>query len=631
GGGTAGAGATGVVGAHAPWVELASAVLDVQGGVASSAGGKGQNGGVIHLVASGDVSLDPSQPAVPAQTVPATPAGAKVVDDAALAADVSTGGDASIASATSGGTDAMRTITAGGDLYVTGTLRAADLGSGRQGLTLKATNTIYVSGTIDASGAAGSGQAGGAVTLSAKTVIITGKVLTAGGDGGTSGGAAGALSIQASTGGVFITGTVDASGGNVNAGGTLIAGPGATLKIQSGGDVGISGVVLVRGGGAANSGAGSAQGGDAGALVIDSNGAVTLGGVIDGRGGLAKATGAGGTVAAGKAGQVAVGETAAPKSIAIRVPVVATGGDGDAAAGTGGNLKPEPGTGSVVIAGAHELDLSGGNSMSMPGAGGLLNGGPRTESGMGGVHITGDVTVNGGSIMAGGSGNGADGGRIYMELIPTVGNVAIDQSANLVVNGGASGGTGTAGGGGHVWFWTKDGDITCAGHVVTDGGDAPDPGGVGGKGGMIYFFSDANFNATTTTDAAGTTAPGNLWITATGVLESSGGSGAMGGSARSDGIAGRVPPFPDEQESIAIFLNCDGAHGNTFNWMENDGWLYANGGAHNGNGGDIVYHGIPKNARQDPLFDTYGDYPVPSGNIQMMGDGTGKKGDFLGE
>ena len=39
-----------------------------------------------------------------------------------------------------------------------------------------------------------------------------------------------------------------------------------------------------------------------------------------------------------------------------------------------------------------------------------------------------------------------------------------------------------------------------------------------------------------------------------------------------------------------------------------------------------MYHGIPKNARQDPKFDTYGDYPVPSGNIQNKGDGTGPKG-----
>ena len=243
GGGIGGAGATGPVGAHAPWVELASAVLDVQGGTAVSAGGKGQNGGLIHLVASGDVALDPSQPAVPAQTVPATPAGAKAVDDAALATDVSASGDASIASATSGGTDATRTITAGGDLYVTGTLRAADLGSGRQGLTLKATNTIYVSGTIDASGAAGSGQAGGAVNLSAKTVIVTGKILTAGGDGSALGRRGRSDHDQAASGGTFITGTVDASGGNVNASGTLIAGPGAQLKIQSGGDVGISGAV----------------------------------------------------------------------------------------------------------------------------------------------------------------------------------------------------------------------------------------------------------------------------------------------------------------------------------------------------------------------------------------------------
>src|SRR5206468_11996244 len=133
------------------------------------------------------------------------------------------------------------------------------------------------------------------------------KIVTAGGDGSASAGAAGPITIQTASGGTFITGIVDASGGNVNAGGTLIAGPGAQLKIQSGGDVGISGVVVIRGGGAANSGAGAAQGGDAGALVIDSNGAVTLGGVIDGRGGLAKATGAGGTVAAGKAGNVQIG------------------------------------------------------------------------------------------------------------------------------------------------------------------------------------------------------------------------------------------------------------------------------------------------------------------------------------
>lgn len=626
GGGSMGTGGSpgmgGTVGGHPPWVELAQGQMNVQGGVALSAGGVGQNGGLVHLIASGDVSFDPSQPAVPAQAVPATPSAATAVDATALAADVSVGGDASISGAVSaGGADATRKLTVGGDLYVTGTLRTADLGAARQGLTVQANGTIYVSGTIDASGA--SGQAGGAVQLTAKQVIVTGKILTAGGSGDTSGGVAGALEIH-TTQATFVTGTLDASGGNANGSGTLVAGAGAQVKVQAVGDVGIAGTVRVRGGGAANSAAGAAQGGDGGSLVVDSNGAVTIGGVVDGRGGLAKAAGAGGAVTGGKAGEIHVGEYAPPKSLAILVPLVATGGDGTASAGTGGTLTPAPGTGSFVVAGAHAIDLSGGNSMTMPGAGGLLNGGPRTDPGSGGVHVSGDITVNGGSILMGGSGNGADGGRIDMELIPTSGAVAIDQTANLVVNGGASGGTGTAGGGGHVWFFTKDGDITCAGHVATNGGDAPGDAGVGGKGGMIYFFSDNNHN--------GVDVPlGNLLITSTGLLESNGGNGATGGSARSDGIAGNVPSFPDNQEEIAIFLNCDGQHGNTFNWMENDGWLHANGGAHNGNGGDIVYHGIPKNARQDPNFDSYGDYPVPSGNIQMLGDGTGEKGDFLGE
>ena len=34
------------------------------------------------------------------------------------------------------------------------------------------------------------------------------------------------------------------------------------------------------------------------------------------------------------------------------------------------------------------------------------------------------------------------------------------------------------------------------------------------------------------------------------------------------GIAGAVAPFPEEQEKFAIFLNCDGQHGETHNWMD---------------------------------------------------------------
>jgi hypothetical protein len=627
---TGGSGGATMVGPHPPWTELGAPAVDVQGGTASSPGGVGQNGGLVHLVAGGDVSFDPSQSAVAAPAVPAVPAGATTIASGSLAADLTVNGSATFeAGATSGGTDAVRTVVAGGDLFVSGSLRSADLGGARQGLTLQSTSgTIYVSGTVDSSGAEGSGQAGGAIQLIAKQVVVTGKVLSNGGGGEATGGPAGSITIKTSQ-GVFVTGTLDASGGNVIGGGSLAGGAATSVKIQAGGDVVVAGVVLIRGGGASNSGAGAAQGGAAASLVVDSNGTITLGGVVDGRGGLANAAEAGGAVAGGAAGSIHIGEYAAPTSIAILVPVVATGGDGAASAGAGGTLTPEPGTGSVNVAGPRAIDLSGGNSLSMPGAGGLMNGSPRTDPGTGGVHVSGDITLNGGSILAGGSGNGADGGYLKIIVAPTDGPVSIDQSASIVASGGSSGGTGSAGGGGHVWFWTKDGDITCAGHVTTNGGDARDAGGKGGLSGQIYFFSDNNHNAVEVPK-------GNLLITTTGVLTANGGNGTTGGDSRNYGMPGTVAPFGDgdaaaTQEQIAILLNCDGEHGNTNNWMENDGWLYANGGLHDGRGGDIVYHGIPPMARDDPNFDSYADYPVPSGNIQNKGDGTGLDGTFDGE
>ena len=108
---------------------------------------------------------------------------------------------------------------------------------------------------------------------------------------------------------------------------------------------------------------------------------------------------------------------------------------------------------------------------------------------------------------------------------------------------------------------------------------------------MIYLFSDDNHNAVDV-------GKGNLLIAETGKLDASGGDGTIGGSARNDGIAGEVAPFPEEQEKIAIFLNCDGQHGETRNWMLNSGILIARGGVHGGSGGDIVYHGIGPGQRE---------------------------------
>jgi hypothetical protein len=295
------------------------------------------------------------------------------------------------------------------------------------------------------------------------------------------------------------------------------------------------------------------------------------------------------------------------------------GGAGNGTGGPGGTVTPEPGTGGVNVAGARAIDVSGGDSEAAPGAGGNVNGSPRQETG-GGLHISGEILANGGSISKGGSGNGADGGRVDIELVPTNGAVMLEQSAKITADGGKSAGGGVAGGGGHVWLFTMDGDLTVAGTITVLGGDGTDGNGTGGGGGMIYLFSDNNHNGVDV-------GLGNLLIDTTGVLNASGGNGATGGSARNDGIADQVAPFPEEQETFAIFLNCDGQHGETRNWMQNNGMLIARGGVHNGNGGDITYHGIGPGQRDMPT-DGSGNHHPPAGNQDRSGDGTGLPGDF---
>jgi hypothetical protein len=565
--------------------------VNVSGGTATSPGGQGQPGGTVHLMASGDITIDApaqavmSMPAAVMAATPQVPADATTIDAAALAADVSAPGNAVISGdVTASGGEAVRTISAAGDLYVTGTLRAGDLGGNRQGLDLKATGTIYVSGSVDASGAADTGQGGGTLHLSANQIVIAGKLLASGGDGDSAGGAAGAVTI-AST-----------------------------------GDVNVSGSISLRGGAATGISAGAAQGGAAATLTIDAKGAVDIGGTVDVRGGSATSKSGGGAVVAGTAGALAIGETTAPATITIHVPVTVTGGAGDASGGAGGSVTLEPDTGTITVNGARAIDVSGGAAGSAPGAGGLITGSARNWTSAGGLHVSGEMSANGGSISKGGNGNGADAGRIDFELKATDGAVAVDQSARVNANGGASIG-GVAGGGGHVWMFTLDGDLTIAGTVSTRGGDGTE-GGNGGLGGMIYLFSDDNHNATSVEK-------GNLLIAPTGVLDSSGGDGATGGDARSnhgDGVA----PFPEEQETFAIFLNCDGAHGETLNWMQNQGKLIARGGVHNGNGGDITYHGIGPGQLHDPT-DGSGNHHPPPGNQDMSGDGTGQAGDYGGE
>jgi hypothetical protein len=339
---------------------------------------------------------------------------------------------------------------------------------------------------------------------------------------------------------------------------------------------------------------------------------------------MADAMASGATVAGGTAGTIHVGEKAAPTQIAVTVPVIATGGDGDKSGGAGGTFTPEPAAGSFNVAGAKEVDVSGGSALSTPGVGGKISGGPSGDPGSGGINVSGEMLANGGSVRMGGAGNGADAGRVDFPMKPTDGPFFVAPSGLISAEGGSAGGANVAGGGGHVWVFTKDGDLTVAGKISVKGGTAPDPGGTGGGGGMVYLFSDYNHNALESDK-------GNLLIDTTGIVDASGGDGTIGGSARSDGTKGDWPVFPDHQEEIAIFFNCDGVHGETRNWMENRGMLIARGGSHNGNGGDIVYHGIGRGQRGAPLDSGQSQHHPPSGPIDISGDGTGASGDFGGE
>ncbi|HET6282033.1 MAG TPA: hypothetical protein VFH73_13745 [Polyangia bacterium] len=625
-GATGSGGTAGPVPNNSPWPALPGAAVSVQGGAASSAGGQGQDGGKVHLTAHGAVTIDAALPALPAADVPPAAADVMVLAPSATMADVSAPGNVRIEGGVFGGTDAVRSITAAGNIYVMGTVRSADLGGARQGIKLNApAGDVFIVGDLDTSGPDGdTGANGGSIEISARAVVVTGKLHSGGGGGAVAGGAAGAVTITVNS-TVVATGTIDASGGDAAGAGATSGGAGADVKIQAGGDVSLGGSVRVRGGAATGRGS-DARGGAAARLRIDADGIARILGSIDARGGIATAAMAGGVVSGGVAGAVTVGESAPPTEVAVRGPVLLTGGPGQAAGGKGGAAKLDPVDGTITIAGPRAIDASGGDSRAAPGAGGTIDGSPQRDPGMAGVHVTGDILANGGSIEKGGSGNGADAGTVTFDMIPTLGSVTIDDGAHVRLDGGASGGAGTAGGGGHLIAFTKDGDITLAGKVSARGGNAPDASGVGGLGGQAYFFSDNNHNALQSDK-------GDILITPTGLIDASGGDGSVGGNARNDGKAGLVPSFPDHQEQISVFLNCDGVHGNTINWLVNRGKIIARGGAPNGSGGDVVYHGVSPSGNTAGGMNGNGsvNYSPPSGDIDISGVGPGQPGDYRGE
>jgi hypothetical protein len=396
----------------------------------------------------------------------------------------------------------------------------------------------------------------------------------------------------------------------------VIGGKAGDVTLQAGGDLVLAGSSRLRGGAAEGLG-GEAQGGAAATLLVRADGAVHLGGILDARAGLATAATAGapGKVVGGAPGALKVGELSGrvPSSIIVIAPINATGGAGQTSGGKGGSFRAEPLTGNVIVRRARAIDVSGAAASTSPGAGGTVSISGREESSLGGVDLQGEIFADGGSVSPMGNGSGAAAGRIDMILVPQRGAIRMGADGKISAVGGRSGGAAVAGAGGLLSLVTNDGNLTIAGTIVVNGGDAPDPGGTGGLGGKVILWSDQNGNANQVNS-------GNLLIAPTGLVEASGGSGTIGGSARNDGIADSVAGFPDQGDKIAILVDCDNVAGPTLTWVDNKGRIVARGGASNGRGGDIMFHGRTPGGLE----------PVP-GNIDNAGNGSGPKGDFGSE
>jgi hypothetical protein len=509
------------------WTELSAPMMSVSGGRSSV--GRGSAGGAINMRVGGQVAIDPTlQPAIPA-----APADGAAVDASALASDVASDGSIRISGMNAvGGGDATRRITSNaGDIVIDGTLRAADAGAARQGIVLSAPNgVVFVSGTVDTSGA-DNGQAAGTIEIVARQVVVTGKLL--------------------------------ASGGN----GTDVAGPGGAVTITSSTDAVLTGFVRFRGGAVS----GAATGGAAATLRIDAAGLVQLAGTIDGRGG----SSSGGD--AGAAGAIRIGDSAAPSALQVMVPIVLNGGEGAAGGGTGGALM---------------IDAAGT------------------------LTLAGSIRADGGAVATGGAmADGGTAGSVVITITSVSDPLNVTPSGEVTLDGGAAGGAGVAGGGGHLLFVTNDGSLSMAGKLFGRGGAAPDPGGIGGLGGHVNLFTDNNHNGL----------GGNMTIETTGVIDVSGGAGTIGGAARNNGGDG-VAFFPEMQEQIAVLLNADGIHGTPpagNATILNMGRIIARGGAADGWGGDVDFHGNGENVAdaKDPV----------SGPMELKAAGSGRDGDFFGD
>lgn len=438
--------------------------------------------------------------------------------------------------------DASGPITVAGTITRDGASGAAGLdGLNGGAVSLVSNGDVTVSGTINSRGGAGgsalgagnggAGGAGGALTLVADNLTVTGTLRLEGGsgaDGGSSdsgqggrggnGGDGGTLTRSGTTSENFNPALLSAQGGSGGQGGSIVT-TGSLNSFRS-----------AVGGAGGNGGASSLGAGGAGGA----GGAVSVNGDVLSTNTVPVTSGAGG--AGGSSTGGAGGDGGAGGSITITGGVqtanIAASGSGGAGGSSTVGAGGQGGDGGAIVI---QSTVNAPNTQVTGGDGG--RGGAGTTGGQGGAG--GNLTfanVNGGTHAAGAGGGGGDGG------VGGLGGAGGTVSAAQII-----GGTTEAGAGGNGGAGTVTGGLAGAGGSLTvgslSGGTASGgAGGLGGAGATAAGIGGAGGNATVNT---------SMGVSATlvggrggdgGTSPTAGGDGGNGGNATAPGVSGTRTP-----------------------------------------------------------------------------------------
>ncbi len=621
--------------------------------------GDGGAGGTIAIQAYGDLRLGDATSAPAQPSTPSIPSGVAPSTLAASVLSSTPGTEAGTLVISGSVTTAAADVTVGtlnGDIVVSGTIRAAQNGAGHYNLTLNApSGTVFVTGSIFMSGVDGieDGENAGSLTITAARIVITGTIdahgestvlaVTPGGNGGpvtltatgellvlggtiismggtgtaSGGGVGGNVDLDAGT-LLALYGSVNGSGGAVNAA-TPTGGSAGNLTIDAGGAVEVFATVTLTGGTA--TGTTGALGGDGGDVSGDSTVVYRVYGTLNLQGGAAT-TSVSGTPTGGTGGSLILGTSNFLASAELGRGTWSTsggsgglsGGDGDsiscysedgdvvlgsvlralggagngtgnAAGGSGGIIEIHTDNGDLSTTDgnytAHSLTVLSVASLATTGgaARGTANAG---DGGLISLRSGADLTVEGSLNSAGGAaatGNGGSADQVTLTvasagLAPATGDIRVSGSLTAT-GGGTTGGDGGSGSGVTLDATASSGLIVLSGAVDTSGADGAGLLGAGGASGNIDVsadFGDVTVSGNLTANAGDSSvtpgAAGAVTLTAgpnggsvllNSAIAANGGSSTALAATSVPGISGGAVTLEAQHGSGAVTISSSGS------------------------------------------------------------------------